>query len=201
MKKQTNQQTKTTPSVVLTTPAALVSGFTLGLDLGDRSHHVCVLDAAGEIIREGALSNTRPALARLLANFPRATVAMEAGMHSPWISRFLTELGAKEVIEASDVLLAPALFEAAGVAVGQALSRGVPVVVGPANGWAGPVARHGAGVVLGDIGALGDAVAQAAHAGPQACREAAAEVSQGRQAIELINLYERVAGDRALHAR
>ena len=36
-----------------------------------------------------------------------------------------------QVIEASDVLLAPALFEAAGVAVGQALSRGVPVVVGP----------------------------------------------------------------------
>jgi glycosyltransferase involved in cell wall biosynthesis len=105
------------------------------------------------------------------------------------------------VIEASDVLLAPALFEAAGVAVGQALSRGVPVVVGPANGWAGPVARHGAGVVLGDLGALADAVVAAAQAGPEACREAAAEVSQGRQAVELINLYERVAGDRAPHAR
>ena len=98
MKKQTNQQTKTTPSVVLTAPAALVSGFTLGLDLGDRSHHVCVLDAAGEIVREGALSNTRPALAKLLADFPRATVAMEAGTHSPWISRYLTELGAKVIV-------------------------------------------------------------------------------------------------------
>jgi transposase len=89
-----------TPSVVPTlTPAPIATGgFTLGLDLGDRSHHVCVLDAAGEIVREGALSNTRPALARLLADFPRATVAMEAGTHSPWISRFLTGLGAKVIV-------------------------------------------------------------------------------------------------------
>jgi hypothetical protein len=48
MKKPTNQPT--TPSVVLT-PAAPVAagGFTLGLDLGDRSHYVCALDAAGQI--------------------------------------------------------------------------------------------------------------------------------------------------------
>jgi transposase len=92
------KQTKTTPSVVHTSPAAVVSGFTLGLDLGDRSHHVCVLDATGQIVREGALSNTRPALAKLMAGFPRATVAMEAGTHSPWISRYLTELGAKVIV-------------------------------------------------------------------------------------------------------
>jgi hypothetical protein len=57
--------TNTTPSVVSTptlTPAAIVpGGFTLGLELGDRSHHVCVLDTTGQIVREGALSNTRPA--------------------------------------------------------------------------------------------------------------------------------------------
>src|ERR1700729_4085480 len=82
-----------TPSVVSNTPkptAVVASGFTLGLDLGDRSHHVCVLDATGQIVREGALTNSRPVLARLLAEFPRATVALEAGTHSPWISRFLT---------------------------------------------------------------------------------------------------------------
>ena len=43
-------KTKPAPSVVLTSPAAVVSGFTLGLDLGDRSHHVCVLDAAGQLV-------------------------------------------------------------------------------------------------------------------------------------------------------
>jgi transposase len=90
-----------TPSVVCNTPtpaAVVASGFTLGLDLGDRSHHVCVLDATGQIVREGALTNTRPVLARLLAEFPRATVALEAGTHSPWISRFLTEHGATVLV-------------------------------------------------------------------------------------------------------
>jgi hypothetical protein len=62
-------KTKTAPSLVSTSPAPVVSGFTLGLDLGDRQHHVCVLDAAGQIIREAALPNTRPALAQLVAGF------------------------------------------------------------------------------------------------------------------------------------
>ena len=86
-----------TPSVVPNsrTPASVIScGFTLGLDLGDRSHYVCVLDAASQIVREASLPNTRPALSQLLTDFPRATVALEAGTHSPWISRYLTELGA-----------------------------------------------------------------------------------------------------------
>ena len=95
---KTNTQT---PSPVLTSPAAVGSGFTLGLDLGDRQHHVCVLDATGQIIREAALPNTRPALAQLLAEFPRATVALEAGTHSPWISRFLTECDAMVLVAIS----------------------------------------------------------------------------------------------------
>jgi transposase len=81
------------------TPATMISGgFTLGLDLGDRSHHVCVLDATGQIVREDALPNTRPALAKLLADYPHATVAMEAGTHSQWISRHLTDLGARVIV-------------------------------------------------------------------------------------------------------
>ena len=93
-------KTNTTSPIVPTHTSATIAtgGFTLGLDLGDRSHHVCVLDATGEIVREDALSNTRPALAKLMSDFPRATVAMEAGTHSPWISRFLTGLGAKVIV-------------------------------------------------------------------------------------------------------
>jgi transposase len=91
-------KTKKTPSAVLTSTPAAVSGFTLGLDLGDRQHHVCVLDAAGQIVREASLPNTRPALAQLLAEFPGATVALEAGTHSPWLSRYLTELGAHVLV-------------------------------------------------------------------------------------------------------
>jgi len=91
-------KTKTTPSVVLTSPAAVSNGFTLGLDLGDRAHYVCVLDATGQQVHEASLPNTRPALARLLADFPRATVALEAGTHSPWLSRYLTGLGATVLV-------------------------------------------------------------------------------------------------------
>ena len=49
-------------------------------------------------MREASLPNTRPALAQLLADFPRATVALEAGTHSPWISRYLTDLGATVLV-------------------------------------------------------------------------------------------------------
>ena len=91
-------KTKTTPSHVSSSTAAVVSGFTLGLDLGDRAHHVCVLDATGQIVREASLPNSRPALAELLAEFPHATVALEAGTHSPWISRYLTDCGATVLV-------------------------------------------------------------------------------------------------------
>jgi hypothetical protein len=83
------KQTKNTPSVVLSSPAAVVSGFTIGLDLGDRSHYVCVLDATGQILHEGPMLNDRVALTLLLTQYPAATVALEAGTHSPWISRYL----------------------------------------------------------------------------------------------------------------
>ena len=101
MKTKTNTNTQTTtPSVVSTLPPAPVTagGFTIGLDLGDRSHYVCVLDAAGEIIHEGPLLNNRLALAMLLTRYPAATVALEAGTHSPWVSRYLTGLGAKVIV-------------------------------------------------------------------------------------------------------
>ena len=67
---------KRTPSVVSTptTAPAPAGGCTLGLDLGDRSHYVCVLDAQGQLIHEGTLANDRVALALLLTHYPAATV-------------------------------------------------------------------------------------------------------------------------------
>jgi transposase len=85
-------------TVPISSAPVAASGFTVGLDLGDQRHFACVLDAAGQVIREGFLMNTRPALLKLLAEFPRATVAMEAGTHSPWVSRFLAEHGAKVIV-------------------------------------------------------------------------------------------------------
>ncbi len=71
---------------------AVSSELTIGLDLGDRTSHYCVLDAAGVVIDEGSLTTTREGLRRLAAG-QRAVIAMEVGTHSPWVSRLLKEHG------------------------------------------------------------------------------------------------------------
>jgi transposase len=80
------------------TTVSSTCGFTIGLDLGNCRHQVCVLDASGEVVHEGALTNSRPALQRLASNYPGSTIALEAGTHSPWITRFLEELGATVLV-------------------------------------------------------------------------------------------------------
>src|SRR6476620_227339 len=71
---------------------------TIGLDLGDRRHTYYVLDEAGKMAREGSLGNTREQLATMARSYPGATVVMEAGTHSPWVSRFLQELGLRVIV-------------------------------------------------------------------------------------------------------
>ena len=61
--------------------------LTAGLDLGDHRHYACVLDAAGEILAEEAIVNTREVLTAFGARYPGATFVMETGTHSPWVSR------------------------------------------------------------------------------------------------------------------
>ena len=63
------------------------------MDLGDRRHAVCVLDESGEILKEGTIPNERGQLEAMARSYQGATVAIEAGTHSPWISRFLTKHG------------------------------------------------------------------------------------------------------------
>ena len=72
--------------------------LTIGLDLGDRRHTYYALDGAGKMAREGSLGNTRQQLATMARSYPGATVVMEAGTHSPWVSRFLQELGLRVIV-------------------------------------------------------------------------------------------------------
>ena len=67
--------------------------LTIGLDLGDRRHAFCVLDDQGRIIAEEALANTRANLEALSQRYPKATIAMETGTHSPWVSRLFEARG------------------------------------------------------------------------------------------------------------
>jgi transposase len=74
------------------------SEFTIGLDLGERRHRFCVLDGKGGVVEEGSLSNDRACLARLTARYCGALAVMEAGAHSPWISRYLEGLGWQVIV-------------------------------------------------------------------------------------------------------
>ena len=66
--------------------------WTVGIDLGDKKHALCVIDADGEIVEQRTITNHRESLRRLSKKYPGARMVMEVGTHSPWTSRFLTGL-------------------------------------------------------------------------------------------------------------
>ena len=74
------------------------AGLTIGLDLGDRRHHACVLSASGEILAEDVITNTRECVAAYAARWADATFVMETGTHSPWVSRLLEQLGHRVLV-------------------------------------------------------------------------------------------------------
>ena len=72
--------------------------LTIGLDLGDRSSWYCVLDESGEVVLEQKLGTSPKALKEVFGGMPRSRIALETGMHSPWVSRVLSELGHEVIV-------------------------------------------------------------------------------------------------------
>jgi len=74
---------------------AITKGTTLtvGLDVGDRYIQVCVLDETGEVVEESRLPTKAAALNRRFAHCDPLRMVLEAGTHSPWLSRLLQEFG------------------------------------------------------------------------------------------------------------
>jgi len=72
--------------------------LTIGLDLGDRTSWYCVLDGAGEVLLEQKLATTPKAMKEVFGGMPRSRIALETGMHSPWVSRLLGELGHEVIV-------------------------------------------------------------------------------------------------------
>jgi len=70
-----------------------VSRFTIGVDLGDKQNVVCVLDESGEILEILHVTNTQKAMKQYFSQYSQALVALEAGSHSPWVSRLLEKIG------------------------------------------------------------------------------------------------------------
>ena len=68
-------------------------GITVGVDMGDKSHNVCVLDAEGKVLTRDTVANTSKAIRKYFGELSPCRVAMEAGTHSGWVSRILEELG------------------------------------------------------------------------------------------------------------
>jgi transposase len=68
--------------------------MTAGLDLGDKYSYLCLIDTvSGEVVEEGRLRTTPEILRRRFASERPLRIAIEAGTHSPWVSRVLEECG------------------------------------------------------------------------------------------------------------
>jgi len=69
------------------------NGITVGMDMGDKKHNICILDAEGEVQSRETVTNTATAIRKYFGKLESCRVAMEAGTHSAWVSRILDELG------------------------------------------------------------------------------------------------------------
>jgi transposase len=72
--------------------------MTVGLDLGDRFSHYCLLNEEGDVVEEGRMQSTEAAFRRHFEGEPRMRIALECGTHSPWVSRLLTGLGHQPIV-------------------------------------------------------------------------------------------------------
>ncbi len=68
---------------------------TAGLDLGDKYSYLCLVDTeSGEVMEEGRLRTAPQTLRRRFSSEQQPLrIAIEAGTHSPWVSRLLEECG------------------------------------------------------------------------------------------------------------
>lgn len=71
---------------------------TVGLDLGDRYSYYCMLNADGEVFEEGRIQTNEEGLRRHFQGEDRWRIALEAGVHSPWVSRKLRAWGHQAIV-------------------------------------------------------------------------------------------------------
>jgi hypothetical protein len=72
--------------------------ITVGIDLGDVWSHYCTLNHDDEVVDRGRFRTTPEAIEKWFTDVPHARVAMEAGIHSIWISEQLQELGHEVIV-------------------------------------------------------------------------------------------------------
>ncbi len=72
--------------------------ITIGMDLGDKKHVVCILDASGEIARECTVPCTRKAVAKFFGQYSGANLVIESGTHSRWVSEEAKAAGLETLV-------------------------------------------------------------------------------------------------------
>jgi len=65
---------------------------TIGLDLGDKNHTVCILSFYGKVKLKCQIENNLESIKSFFSEYSGATVAMEAGAQSLWISHLLEQM-------------------------------------------------------------------------------------------------------------
>jgi len=73
-------------------------GTTIGLDVGDRSSTVCVLDQDGEVIEESSIRTTRRSIRCRFGSRERLRVVLETGVHANWLHDELGGLGHEVIV-------------------------------------------------------------------------------------------------------
>ena len=71
---------------------------TVGVDLGDRKSHICMLDQQGEIVNEEAITTSQAAFREYFQKLPSAVVAIEVGTHSRWASQVIRGCGHNPIV-------------------------------------------------------------------------------------------------------
>src|SRR3954469_14344792 len=71
---------------------------TIGIDIGDRWSHYCILDEEGEVVEEGRFRTIASSVGKHFQDVPVARIAIEAGTHSIWISEQLAQYGHEVIV-------------------------------------------------------------------------------------------------------
>jgi transposase len=93
MKKNSTKKNRTTPKSPKRAAAHKEGPRSIGMDVGDKTSHYCLLGDTLEVLSEGTVATTRKAMTKKFGGMRRCRIAIEVGTHSPWLSRLLTKLG------------------------------------------------------------------------------------------------------------
>jgi transposase len=77
---------------------AAADQVTIGIDLGDKYSHCCLLGADGIMFAEGRVRSTPEAMESHFKNLPPSRFAIEVGGHSRWVSQMLQTWGHEVIV-------------------------------------------------------------------------------------------------------